>query len=144
MCIEAEWIEARGLDKVHDTDGVGEMLCIVGLDGLPCGTPDHVLEVAVETNARMRTQGATTLRTYAEVCAERACTTKVGRFNGVVHGDWAKLPTQDGHRVTTVSHRGTVWSGIENRIVVGLQKLESDYLSATLEYVQRKNSARLL
>ncbi|KAA8499367.1 hypothetical protein FVE85_6952 [Porphyridium purpureum] len=141
VCIDAEWIEARGLEKVHASDGVGELLCITGLEELPCGTRDHVLEVTVDAGAARMRSASSTLRTYEEVCAERECTTKVGRFNGVLHGDAHKLPIQDGHRVTTVSRRGTVWSGLENRIVVGAQKLESVYVNRAMTYLQRRNSA---
>ncbi|KAA8499364.1 Cell surface glycoprotein 1 [Porphyridium purpureum] len=141
VCIDAEWIEARGLEKVHASDGVGELLCITGLEQLPCGTRDHVLEVTVDAGAARMRSASSTLRTYEEVCAERECTIKVGRFNGVLHGDAHKLPIQDGHRLTTVSRRGTVWSGLENRIVVGAQKLESVYVNRAMTYLQRRNSA---
>ncbi|KAA8493418.1 hypothetical protein FVE85_8863 [Porphyridium purpureum] len=132
VCIDADWIEARGLAKVHASDGVGELLCIAGLDELPCGTPDHVLEIAAG------------LRTYAEVCAERECARKVGRYNGVLHSDAHLMPEQDGHRLTTVAHRGTWWSGMENRLVVAAQKLKSRHVNHALEFLQRKNSVALL
>ncbi|KAA8495632.1 hypothetical protein FVE85_1787 [Porphyridium purpureum] len=128
VCVDAEWIEVRGLEKVHATDGVGELLCITSLDDLPCGTSDHVIETA------------SGLRTYAEVCAERACTTKVGRYNGVLHSDAHVMPIQDRLRLTTVSHRGTWWSGVENLIVVSLQKLRVRHVNQALAYIQRKNS----
>ncbi|KAA8495906.1 hypothetical protein FVE85_2061 [Porphyridium purpureum] len=140
VCIDAEWIEARGLEKVHASDGMGDLLCITGLPELPCGTPGHVLEVSIETDALMRT-GNTALRTFAEVCSERDCSLKVGRFNGVLHSDADRLPIQDGLRLTTVAHRGTVWSSIENQIVVGAQKLGSQHINRALAYLQRRNSA---
>ncbi|KAA8497828.1 hypothetical protein FVE85_5413 [Porphyridium purpureum] len=133
VCVDAEWIEARGLEKVHVSDGVGKLLCISALGDLPCGTPDHVLEMA-----------SGSLRTYAEVCAERECTSKVGRFNGVLHSDAHMMPSQDGLRVTTVSHRGTWWSGVENRLVVSLQKLRIRHIDSALAYMQRKNSVSYL
>ncbi|KAA8492426.1 hypothetical protein FVE85_7933 [Porphyridium purpureum] len=134
VCIDAEWIEAQGLDKVHAHDGVGPLLCLTGADDLPCGTPDHILEVESPG------AGTSALRTYAEVCSERDCTTKLGRYNGVLHSDAHKLPSQHGLRLTTVSHRGTRWSAIENRIVVAAQKLRSVWISHTMTYLQRKNS----
>uniref|UniRef100_A0A7S0ZAP7 DUF305 domain-containing protein n=1 Tax=Timspurckia oligopyrenoides TaxID=708627 RepID=A0A7S0ZAP7_9RHOD len=130
-CIEAEWIEMRGLEKVHAHDGIGELLCIVGLDMLPCGTPDHVLELSVG------------LRTYAEVCAERECFTKTARFNGVLHADSHLLPSQFGVRLTTVTHRGSVWSGIENRVVVSAQKVGSRHINAALTYLQQRSTQAL-
>ncbi|KAA8498294.1 hypothetical protein FVE85_5879 [Porphyridium purpureum] len=136
VCIEAEWIEARGLQKVHANDGIGELLCITGLDELPCGTPDHILEVTID--------GRSSLRTYAEVCAERECLSKVGRFNGVLHMDSHKMPTQHGLRVTTVSYRGTVWSDLENRIVVAAQTYGPRWVHSGLTYLQRRNSAVLV
>ncbi|KAA8495953.1 hypothetical protein FVE85_2108 [Porphyridium purpureum] len=139
VCVDAEWIEERGLSKVHATDGFGEMLCISGLDDLPCGTPDHVIEVSVQKGARMRT-ATTRLRTYAELCAERDCTTKVGRFNGVVHSDAYLLPSQDGHRVTSVARRGSTWSEIENRLVLGAQAMGSPRVNRLLTYLQRRNT----
>ncbi|KAA8498272.1 hypothetical protein FVE85_5857 [Porphyridium purpureum] len=141
VCIDAEWIEAHGLDKVHSSDGIGELLCILGLNELPCGTPYHVLEVTESTaTARLRSPGST-LVTYAQVFASRECVSKMGRFNGVLHADAHKLPNQDGHRVTTVSHRGTVWSAFENRFGVAAQKLQSPHVSRVLTYFQRRNSA---
>ncbi|KAA8498571.1 Cell surface glycoprotein 1 [Porphyridium purpureum] len=134
ICVDAEWIEARGLLKVHSSDGVGELLCISGLDDLPCGTPDHVLEL----NDVML---GTHLRTYADVCSERVCTTKIGRYNGVRHSDASRMPSQGGYRVTTVSHRGTTWSGIENRLVVAALKSNSRLFSSALEYLQLRNSS---
>ncbi|KAA8499297.1 hypothetical protein FVE85_6882 [Porphyridium purpureum] len=140
VCIDAEWMESRGFAKLHAADGVGKLLCIVGLEDLPCGTPDHVLEVAVEAGAAHWHLASSLLRTYAQVCAERECTVKVGRFNGVLHSDAHKLPVQDGHRITTVSHRGTLWSEMENRIVVEAQKMQLHVISRALTYMQRRNS----
>eukprot|EP00183_Erythrolobus_madagascarensis_P006653 CAMPEP_0185843810 /NCGR_PEP_ID=MMETSP1354-20130828/206_1 /TAXON_ID=708628 /ORGANISM="Erythrolobus madagascarensis, Strain CCMP3276" /LENGTH=917 /DNA_ID=CAMNT_0028543369 /DNA_START=55 /DNA_END=2808 /DNA_ORIENTATION=+ len=152
VCIDANWIDARGLAKVHDTDGIGELLCIVGLDDLPCGTADHVLELTIagadadgEQDANVLTSGAqTVLMTYAQVCAARACTSKVGRFNGVLHSDAHLLPSQDGLRVTTVSHRGSIWSALENRIVVAALKTRASWLHDALTRLQRRNSAQHL
>ncbi|KAA8498062.1 Cell surface glycoprotein 1 [Porphyridium purpureum] len=140
VCIDAEWIEAHGLDKVHTGDGFGELLCIVGLEELPCGTPDHVLEVSAQSVARMR-RGGLMLRTYGEVCSERACVRKLGRFNGVRHSDAHRMPEQEGHRVTTVSDRGTGWSAVENRVVVSALKMRWPRLTGALAYLQRTNSA---
>ncbi|KAA8497882.1 hypothetical protein FVE85_5467 [Porphyridium purpureum] len=139
VCVDSEWMEKRGLGKVHAGDGVGEMLCITGLDDLPCGTPNHVIEVTKHNGARTGASG-TSFRTYAEVCAERDCTTKVGRFNGVLHSDAHLLPSQDGHRLTTVAHRGTTWSEVENWLVLAAQKMRSPRVNRLLAYLQRRNS----
>ncbi|KAA8490868.1 hypothetical protein FVE85_1315 [Porphyridium purpureum] len=138
VCIDAEWMETRGLEKLHASDGVGLLLCLSGMDELPCGTADHVLEVDLPGGT------SSALRTYAEVCAERECTTKLGRYNGVLHLDAHKLPSQHGLRLTTVSHRRTRWSAIENRIVVTAQRLQSLRINHALTYLQRRNSAERL
>ncbi|KAA8499363.1 hypothetical protein FVE85_6948 [Porphyridium purpureum] len=85
---------------------------------LLCGACDHVLEVTVDAGAARMRSASSTLRTYEEVCADRECTTKVGRFNGVLHGDAHKLPIQDGHRLTTVPCCHMGWVKVELRIVV--------------------------
>lgn len=141
VCIDAEWIESQGLEKVHASDGFGELLCIDGLDSIPCGTPGHVLEESMVMPGGAHTDSPVrALRTYAEVCSMRSCTLKMGRFNGVVHSDAHKLPRQAEFRLTSVSHRGTWWSGVENRIVLAAQRIQSSHINYVLTAIQRRNS----